>query len=147
MSWFGTSDKSIALSFLVLSTPNFTQFICHSFTLNLLFTHLTMISFTSTSRSFSDTRFSSLFILSIFIHHVLALPIFNSDQRSWSTSTTKSFLYQSRIHTLFFNMFFYRINIFIFLIGSSVSLKSMLFSEYILLSSNFIVGLLNIFIN
>ena len=141
------SDEPIALSPLILSAPDFTEFVGHLLTSNFFFTNLTMISLASTPRSFSDPWVSSLIIFSILAYHRAIVLIFYGYQWFRSAPVSQSLLYKCGIKSLLFQSLFDLIYVFVLLICSLVPFQSMFLSENMLFSSYLLVSLFNVFIN
>ncbi len=139
MFWLGWSNKSIALTLLVLKSPFFTEIVYYFFTLNLSHRQLSLISFTSTSRSLSNSIVN--FVLSFFFfvkHSTWWSWFFNFDEWFRPASISHSFLYKRRVYSFFLKYFLEFLHAFIFLARCSVPFKCVLLSESMLFLFNFL---------
>ncbi len=138
------SDKPITFTSLILGTPNLAQFIYHFLTFYFFLTYFTVITFTSASWGFSDPRVSSFFILSIFTNHWRVVLVFYSYQGFRPASVSQPLFNESCVKSLLFQCLLDLIDIFVLLVGSLMSFKSMFLSKNMFFSSNLVISLSNI---
>ena len=141
--------KSVWLTLFVLGSPHLAELVCFFLALYFCLAYLSMVPFASWTRrlSYSVTDLSTCFLL--FVQHIPSLfsLLFQIRQWFWSASVSHSFLHQRCVQALFLHHLFEPLHRFVLLNRCSVSFQSVLFSESMLLSLNFMEGLLNFLID
>ncbi len=136
-------NKSIALTFLVYSSPFFTEFIYNFFTLYFSHWHLSLIAFASTSGSLSYSVMNFVLSLLILFKHSAGWSwLFDFYYRFRPTSISHPLLNKRRINALLVKNLLELLHAFIFLTRSSVSFECMLLSKSMFFLFDLLKGLL-----